>query len=115
MAAATAWVGTVMHTPILGQTEVLLNHLLIVKDGVIVHLGPYTSCEDALRQHSVASDRVKQLSPQQWLMPGFVGESALDDVMLGKCTQHYSCYLTCRHPCTCSTILFRCGHGFTTF
>lgn len=75
--AATAWLGTVVHTPVLGKIELLLNHLLVVENGIIVHLGPCASGDDALRQHGVASTSVKQLSPQQWLMPGFIGQLSL--------------------------------------
>lgn len=67
-----AFVGTLMHTPVLGQVEVLRDHLVIVNAaGTITHLGPADEGAEALQQSGITD--VTRLSPLQWLMPGFIG------------------------------------------
>uniref|UniRef100_A0A7S0VP69 Guanine deaminase n=1 Tax=Polytomella parva TaxID=51329 RepID=A0A7S0VP69_9CHLO len=64
--------GCFFHAPEYGHIESLLDNLMVVKDGKIVHVGPGSEEASALAEYSIKEDAVYRIKEGQFFIPGFI-------------------------------------------
>eukprot|EP00879_Flechtneria_rotunda_P017315 GHRR01018139.1.p1 GENE.GHRR01018139.1~~GHRR01018139.1.p1 ORF type:complete len:422 (+),score=129.73 GHRR01018139.1:489-1754(+) len=75
MSKPIAFQGTLLYCDPhdVGKIKVLKDHVVIVcTKGVIGHVGPAAFSDSQLKAHSLGPEDVKQLTPTQFLLPGFI-------------------------------------------
>ncbi|KAK7872202.1 hypothetical protein R5R35_001762 [Gryllus longicercus] len=67
-----AVMGTVVHSHHSKSINILQNHVIIVHDGKIQHIGMAPSLQELKEVHNISERQIIQLSPSQFIMPGLI-------------------------------------------